>query len=114
MKTDNNSNRFIHLQTQISGEVFTDNTTRILYATDASAYKVMPLAVIYPKSEEDIQKLIEFANQEKLSLIPLNIFLMCLIKIPIIRILCTGPAPLPRSLITANLEFILSSFLAKR
>jgi FAD/FMN-containing dehydrogenase/Fe-S oxidoreductase len=70
MNTNNYSNRFNLLQKQISGEVFTDNTTKILYATDASAYKVLPLAVVYPKNEEDIQKLIAFANQEKLSLIP--------------------------------------------
>jgi len=70
MNTDNYSNRFIQLQKQISGEVFTDNTTRILYATDASAYKVMPLAVVYPKNEEDIKTLVQFANQESLSLIP--------------------------------------------
>lgn len=70
MNTDNYSHRFIQLQKQISGEVFTDNTTRILYATDASAYKVMPLAVVYPKNEEDIKTLVQFANQESLSLIP--------------------------------------------
>lgn len=70
MNTDNHPNRFIQLQKQISGEVFTDNTTRILYATDASAYKVMPLAVVYPKNEQDIKTLVQFANQESLSLIP--------------------------------------------
>ncbi|NOU61405.1 FAD-binding and (Fe-S)-binding domain-containing protein [Marinifilum caeruleilacunae] len=70
MKPSNHINPFQQLQEEILGEVFTDQTTRILYATDASAYKVMPLAVVYPKNEEDIQKLIEFAMQENLSLIP--------------------------------------------
>ncbi|WP_421919628.1 FAD-binding and (Fe-S)-binding domain-containing protein [Marinifilum sp.] len=70
MKIDNFSKRFDQLQKQISGEVFTDHTSRILYATDASAYKVMPLAVVYPKNENDISTLIKFANKESLSLIP--------------------------------------------
>ncbi|MEZ4879685.1 MAG: FAD-binding protein [Chitinophagales bacterium] len=43
---------------------------RILYATDASVYKIYPLAVCYPKSENDIQLLIQFAHQYKTSLIP--------------------------------------------
>jgi FAD/FMN-containing dehydrogenase len=43
---------------------------RTLYATDASAYREMPLAVAIPKNKEDIQKLIAFARQYKTSLIP--------------------------------------------
>src|ERR1044071_7670565 len=43
---------------------------RILYATDASAYREMPLAVAIPKTINDIKKLIAFAHQEKTSIIP--------------------------------------------
>nr|WP_262903868.1 FAD-binding and (Fe-S)-binding domain-containing protein [Sphingobacterium bovistauri] len=43
---------------------------RLLYATDASAYRELPLAVAIPKSEEDISKLIAFAEKNKTSLIP--------------------------------------------
>ena len=52
------------------GEFHRDKSTRLIYATDASAYKILPLAVAYPKNEADIKKLILFANNEKLSLIP--------------------------------------------
>lgn len=52
------------------GEFHRDKSTRLIYATDASAYKVLPLAVAYPKNDADIKKLILFANKEKLSLIP--------------------------------------------
>ena len=43
---------------------------RTLYATDASAYREMPLAVAIPKTIEDIKLLIKFAKNEKTSLIP--------------------------------------------
>src|SRR4249920_95124 len=54
----------------LEGEFYTDDTMRILYATDASAYREMPLAVAIPKTKEDIKKLIAFAHAEKTSLIP--------------------------------------------
>src|SRR6478609_8429802 len=54
----------------LEGEFYTDETMRILYATDASAYREMPLAVAVPKSNDDIKKLIAFAHAEKTSLIP--------------------------------------------
>lgn len=58
------------LATQLQGDLFTDTTIRTLYATDASAYREMPLAVAIPKSKEDILQLIQFAKANKTSLIP--------------------------------------------
>ncbi|MFQ3575567.1 MAG: FAD-linked oxidase C-terminal domain-containing protein [Cytophagales bacterium] len=58
------------LKTQISGDFFTDTTTKTLYATDASVYREMPTAVARPKTKDDIKKLIAFANQFNTSLIP--------------------------------------------
>ncbi|MEZ0487404.1 FAD-binding and (Fe-S)-binding domain-containing protein [Fibrella aquatica] len=52
------------------GDFFTDSTLRTLYATDASAYREMPLAVAIPKSVTDLKALIQLAHQEKVSLIP--------------------------------------------
>jgi FAD/FMN-containing dehydrogenase/Fe-S oxidoreductase len=43
---------------------------RTLYATDASAYREMPLAVAVPRTKEDIRILILFARDHKVSLIP--------------------------------------------
>ncbi len=54
----------------LAGELYTDETTRRLYATDASAYRELPLAVAIPLDNEDIQKLIAFAKENKTSLIP--------------------------------------------
>jgi FAD/FMN-containing dehydrogenase/Fe-S oxidoreductase len=59
------------LKTQLTGELFTDDTMRILYATDASAYREMPLAVCIPQTKEDLKILIQFAAaNNNTSLIP--------------------------------------------
>ncbi|UTW66087.1 FAD-binding protein [bacterium SCSIO 12643] len=58
------------LSSQLQGEFHTDAAVKIIYATDASAYREIPLAVAIPKSESDIQKLIQFAQKNKVSLIP--------------------------------------------
>lgn len=58
------------LSQTLDGALHFDQKMRILYATDASAYREMPLAVAIPKSTEDIKKLIAFARTAKTSLIP--------------------------------------------
>ncbi len=58
------------LSKQLEGELYFDRTMRLLYATDASAYQEMPLAVAIPKTIEDIKKLIAFAKSNHTSLIP--------------------------------------------
>ncbi|MCF1715498.1 FAD-binding protein [Flavihumibacter sp. RY-1] len=55
---------------QLEGELYYDAAMRTLYATDASAYREMPLAVAIPKHEQDIKTLIAFARKHKTSLIP--------------------------------------------
>lgn len=58
------------LNTSLEGDLYFDYTMRLLYATDASAYQEMPLAVAVPKSVDDIKKLISFAHSNNTSLIP--------------------------------------------
>ncbi len=55
---------------QLHGDLFFDKTMRTLYATDASSYREMPLAVAIPKSKADIATLISFAAANNTSLIP--------------------------------------------
>lgn len=62
--------RLKELADQLEGELFFDETMKILYATDASAYREMPLAVAIPKSVADLKKLIHFAKENHTSLIP--------------------------------------------
>ncbi len=54
----------------LQGDVHDDLTIRTLYSTDASAYREMPLAVARPKSADDIKKLIAFARENHITLIP--------------------------------------------
>lgn len=58
------------LAQQLEGELHFDTVMRTLYATDASAYREMPLSVAIPKSIADIKTLIAFARTYKTSLIP--------------------------------------------
>lgn len=58
------------LTTELEGDLFTDKVQRILYATDASAYREMPLAVTRPKNVEDVKKILSFAHSIKSSIIP--------------------------------------------
>lgn len=58
------------LSTQLDGNLQFDSLTKTLYATDASVYREMPLAVAFPKTQSDIKKLIQFATQNGTSLIP--------------------------------------------
>ncbi|MFD1769055.1 FAD-binding and (Fe-S)-binding domain-containing protein [Sphingobacterium suaedae] len=43
---------------------------RIAYSTDASVYQELPLAVAIPRAKEDLGKLIAFAREERVTLIP--------------------------------------------
>lgn len=58
------------LKKELDGDLYDDQTMRTLYATDASAYREMPLAVAIPKTTKDLQQLIAFARKEKTALIP--------------------------------------------
>ena len=51
-------------------QIFTDNLHRIAYATDASAYRELPLGVAYPQNEKDIVELIAEARRRNTHLIP--------------------------------------------
>ncbi|HTQ27851.1 MAG TPA: FAD-linked oxidase C-terminal domain-containing protein, partial [Puia sp.] len=54
----------------LEGEWYNDDTTRLLYATDASAYREIPLAVAVPSTIADLKKLISFARLHEVALIP--------------------------------------------
>ena len=64
------NNSLQQLAKDLEGELYFDKTMRVLYATDASAYREMPLAVAIPRNVDDIKKLIAFAHTHKTSLIP--------------------------------------------
>ncbi|MAT89568.1 MAG: FAD-binding oxidoreductase [Flavobacteriaceae bacterium] len=61
---------FNALRSNLDGALFTDELHRQLYATDASIYRKLPLAVALPKHEEDLKKIILFAHQHQISIVP--------------------------------------------
>ncbi|SHI48101.1 FAD/FMN-containing dehydrogenase [Mesonia phycicola] len=58
------------LAKKISGEFYYSHLIKSLYATDASVYRELPLAVVLPKTSKDIQLLIQFCIKNNTSLIP--------------------------------------------
>lgn len=58
------------LAAKLEGSLHYDALHTTIYATDASVYRKIPLAVAYPKSISDIKLLIMFADVQKTSLIP--------------------------------------------
>ncbi|WP_028890772.1 FAD-binding and (Fe-S)-binding domain-containing protein [Tenacibaculum sp. 47A_GOM-205m] len=58
------------LEKSLTGELFFDDLHKNIYATDASVYRKIPLAVAYPKNTKDIQLLIDFATKNNITLIP--------------------------------------------
>jgi FAD/FMN-containing dehydrogenase/Fe-S oxidoreductase len=57
-------------KTKFQGDFHLDSLHTSIYATDASVYRKIPLAVAFPKTADDIKQLIAFATQQKTSLIP--------------------------------------------
>ena len=59
-----------NLKASLDGELKIDTLSKMIYATDASVYREIPLAVVYPKNNEDLKKLIDFAHQYNIGLTP--------------------------------------------
>jgi hypothetical protein len=62
--------KFDSLSKKLDGTLLYDELHKILYSTDASAYKLTPEAVALPKSVEDIVKIMRFAKENHLSITP--------------------------------------------
>jgi FAD/FMN-containing dehydrogenase/Fe-S oxidoreductase len=70
MTAENLQDKIKIFSNYFEGDVYTDETTRLLYATDASAYREKPIAVIRPKNVSDIKKVIAFASKNNVPIIP--------------------------------------------
>nr|WP_290667507.1 FAD-binding and (Fe-S)-binding domain-containing protein [Ardenticatena sp.] len=58
------------LQRYVRGEVRFDQTSRILYATDASIYQIMPHGVVIPRDADDIAATIAVAREYGVPVLP--------------------------------------------
>jgi FAD/FMN-containing dehydrogenase/Fe-S oxidoreductase len=61
---------FAALAVRLEGQLHTGRTMRLIYATDASEYEELPLAVVFPQNENDIRELLRFAAARGVGLIP--------------------------------------------
>ena len=58
------------LDQQIEGDVHTDTLSRMLYATDASPYQQLPIAIVRPRHSRDCIEILKIAARYKLPIIP--------------------------------------------
>ena len=64
------------LSHQIDGELYYNpsnpkhQTIRLAYSTDASVYQELPLAVVIPHTKSDLLRLVQFADENNVALIP--------------------------------------------
>jgi FAD/FMN-containing dehydrogenase/Fe-S oxidoreductase len=61
---------FADLAGRLQGRLLVDDTSRTIYATDASEYPERPQAVALPATEADVRELVRFAAQHGVGLIP--------------------------------------------
>ena len=58
------------LKRDVAGEVRFDKMTRLLYSTDASIYQIEPIGVVIPRSDEDVEAVIETADRHGVPVLP--------------------------------------------
>ncbi|MFA1610988.1 FAD-binding and (Fe-S)-binding domain-containing protein [Halobellus rubicundus] len=58
------------LSARVDGEVRFDTYTRQLYATDASAYEVTPIGVVFPTSTDDVASVVAYCADEGIPVLP--------------------------------------------
>ncbi len=60
----------VALQLRVDGDVRFDQYTKMLYSTDASVFQIMPLGVVLPRSEDDVQCVLEHAAEFHVPVLP--------------------------------------------
>ena len=58
------------LRRELEGEVLFDDFSRGRYATDASFYQIMPVGVVVPRSEQDLERVVQIAVDFRTPIIP--------------------------------------------
>jgi FAD/FMN-containing dehydrogenase/Fe-S oxidoreductase len=59
-----------HLRKHVAGEVRFDSTSRKIYSTDASIYRIQPLGVVIPSSPEDLLAAVQIALETHTPIVP--------------------------------------------
>ena len=67
---NNNSALAGKLKKEIQGDILFDDFSRGRYSTDASIYQLMPIGVVVPKCDDDVEAAIKIAREEGVSVLP--------------------------------------------
>ncbi|WP_435156327.1 FAD-binding and (Fe-S)-binding domain-containing protein [Haladaptatus sp. DFWS20] len=59
-----------NLETLVDGDVRFDEYSRQLYATDASAYEVTPVGVVFPRSTDDVAAVVDYCADRGIPILP--------------------------------------------
>ncbi len=57
-------------ETLVDGDVRFDEYSRQLYATDASAYEVTPVGVVFPRSTDDVAAVVDYCADREIPVLP--------------------------------------------
>jgi FAD/FMN-containing dehydrogenase/Fe-S oxidoreductase len=58
------------LERNLQGEVRFDDTSRRLYSTDASIYRILPLGVVIPRTADDLTSAVQIAAELEVPIVP--------------------------------------------
>ncbi|WP_114578292.1 FAD-binding and (Fe-S)-binding domain-containing protein [Saliphagus sp. LR7] len=58
------------LEDRVEGDVRFDSYSRELYATDASAYELTPIGVVFPRSTDDVAAVVEYCAYREIPVLP--------------------------------------------
>ena len=58
------------LRKHFTGDIRLDEGSRILYSTDASIYRIKPLGIVVPRTQDDLQSVVELAAKYRVPILP--------------------------------------------
>ena len=70
MANNNNSSLARRLKQELQGDVLFDDFNRGRYSTDASIYQLMPIGVVIPASDRDVEIAVQIAVEEGVPVLP--------------------------------------------
>ncbi len=70
MDKNNDSNLARRLRKDLQGDVLFDAFSRGRYSTDASIYQLMPVGVVIPRNDQDVEAAVQIAVEEGIPVLP--------------------------------------------
>ena len=64
------------LRKQFTGDIRLDLGSKILYSTDASIYRIEPLGVVLPRTQDDLHSVVELAAKYRVPILPRGLWII--------------------------------------